>query len=238
MPSTKQTILCTGPVEKGEMNFSLLGDVEIDVVPFTAISTQISESVRQQIQATFGQNKTVVFTSSNAVKSVANYLQDQRPDWTIFCIGNTTYKLARKYFGEENIKQTASTAKALAEKIIPLIDCRELTFFCGNLRRNELPDTLRQKGITVTEIVVYYTSLIPVKVEKKYDAVLFFSPSAAESFFSQNSIPEKTTLFVMGKTTAESIKKYAANKIVTGHEPDKGKLIEQAIKFIRDEAGY
>ncbi len=237
MATTKQIILCTGPVEKAELNLSSNRDVDVDVIPFTAISTEISENVRQQIQATFGPNKIVVFTSSNAVKSVTNYLQDQKPDWTIFCIGNTTYKLARKYFGEEAIKKTASTAKALAEKILPHIDGNELTFFCGNLRRNELPDTLRQNGITVTEIVVYYTSLVPVKVDKNYDAILFFSPSAAESFFSKNSISDKTTLFVMGKTTEESIKKYAANKIVTGHEPDKSKLIEQAINYIKNDAG-
>ena len=85
---------------------------------------------------------------------------------------------------------------ALAEKIIPEINDREVIFFCGNLRRNDLPDALRQKGITVREITVYQTSLTPVTIEKEYDAVLFFSPSAAESFFSKNSLPAKTVLFV------------------------------------------
>jgi uroporphyrinogen-III synthase len=119
---------------------------------------------------------------------------------------------------------------------LPAINEKEVIFFCGNLRRNELPDALRTKGIEVKEVIVYKTSLVPVSINKRYDAVLFFSPSAAESFFSKNSVPRNTALFVMGETTAVSIKKYSTNPIITGDEPDKNKLISQAIKFVRDDA--
>ena len=81
------------------------------------------------------------------------------------------------------------------------------------------------------EITVYQTILSPVKLEKEYDAVLFFSPSAAASFFSKNSLPAKTVLFVIGNTTAESIRSHSANKIITADEPDKTKLISRAIRF-------
>ncbi len=235
MQSIKPTILCTGPVEESLLLSPEYKDADIDVIPFTTISTELPESTQRQIKEILTKKKVVIFTSSNAVRSVGSYMKEQPADWTIFCIGNTTFSLAKKYFGEENIKEVASTASKLAEKIIPIINEKEVVFFCGNLRRSELPDALLKKGIAVKEIIVYKTSLVPVSINKKYDAVLFFSPSAAESFFSRNSVPRNTALFVMGETTALSIKKYSTNKIITGDEPDKNKLISQAIRFVRDD---
>lgn len=158
------------------------------------------------------------------------------PNWKIFCIGNTTYDLAKKYFGDNQIRQTASTAGALAGKIIPEINEEDVIFFCGNLRRNDLPDALRQKGIIVREITVYQTSLNPVPLEREYDAVLFFSPSAAESFFRINRLPAKTVLFVLGNTTAVAIRKFSTNKIITGDGPDKNKLISKAVRFVNENS--
>ena len=235
MQLNKPVILCTGPVDEAVINAPEYKDADIDVIPFTTISMELPESTQRQIKDILTKKKVVIFTSSNAVISVGGYMKEKPVGWTIFCIGNTTYKLAKKYFGEENIKDTASTASKLAEKVIPVIKETEVIFFCGNLRRSELPDALRKKGIEVKEIIVYKTSLVPVSINKKYDAVIFFSPSAAESFFSRNSVPRNTALFVMGETTAVSIKKFSTNPVITGDEPDKNKLISQAIRFVRDD---
>jgi uroporphyrinogen-III synthase len=207
-------------------------DAIIDVVPFTKITYEISEGADEQLKELLNKKPVVVFTSNNAIKSITGYLGNSHPDWKIFCIGNTTYALAKKYFGKDQVEQTASTAAELAEKIIANVQEREVVFFCGNLRRNDLPDAVCQKGIIVREITVYQTTLSPITVNKVYDAILFFSPSAAESFFSVNSLPEKTVVFVIGTTTAESIRKYAANKIIIADEPDKNKLISKAIRFL------
>ncbi len=236
MLSIKPTILCTGPVEETAFSMPEYKETDIDIIPFTRISTELPEATEKRVKEILATTAVVVFTSNNAVKSVAPCLGKSTPNWTIFCIGNTTYDLARKYFGDHHIKQTASTASTLAEKIIPEINDREVVFFCGNLRRNDLPDALRQKGITVREITVYQTSLTPVTLEKEYDAVLFFSPSAAESFFSKNSLPAKTVLFVLGNTTAVAIRKYSTNKIITGEEPDKNKLISIAARFVNENS--
>jgi len=236
MQSTKPTILCTGPVNESLLRLPAYNDVDIDVIPFTAITTNLTESVQQQIKETLKQTAVVVFTSSNAIKAVASYLEEQQPDWTIFCIGITTYELAKEYFGADKLRQTAENATLLADKVIANIATKEVTFFCGNLRRNELPDTLILNGIRVKEIVVYNTSLVPVGIEKKYDAVLFFSPSAAESFFTNNKLSGETTLFVMGNTTAAAIKKYADNKIIIGDEPSRNNLVNKAIRFVLENS--
>ena len=236
MQSVKPTILCTGPIDESASKMPEFEDATIDVIPFTKIKYELSETDEKQLKTLLKEKTVVVFTSNNAVKSIAEYLENSQPDWKIFCIGNTTYTLARKYFGGDRITQTASTAAELAEKIIANVQEREVIFFCGNLRRNDLPDAVRQKGIAVREITVYQTTLSPIAVEKEYDAVLFFSPSAAESFFINNSLPIKTVLFVIGNTTAESIRKYSTNRIITADEPDKNKLIRKAIHFFTANA--
>jgi len=232
----KPSILCTGPVEKSLHGLPELEDAEIDIVPFTTITDDLTETTIDQIKNALTKKAAVVFTSSNAIRSIIRYLENKKPEWTIFCIGNTTYELAKKYFGAENIRQTAPNAKDLAEKVIAEMNGKEkeVIFFCGNLRRNDLPDALRQRNIEVEEIVVYQTSLSPMKVKKEYDAILFFSPSAANSFFSLNKVTAQTVLFVMGNATAVAIKKHAANTIITGEEPDKYKLISKAIRFLKE----
>lgn len=234
MPSNKPSILCTGPVDQPTLQMAERNDVDIDVIPYTEIKLYPPETIRPQIESILQQKAVVVFTSSNAIKPVAQSLDGVMPAWTIYCIGYSTYELAKQYFGEENIKGTAGNAATLAEKIIAGGNTSDVIFFCGNLRRNDLPAALVQQNINVKEITVYHTSLVPKPVEKDYDAILFFSPSAAESFFIVNDLSPKTVLFVMGHTTSVEIKKFAANKIIKGDEPIKHKLVMKAVEFVKN----
>ena len=143
----------------------------------------------------------------NAVEAVAAHLNDYIPDWKIYCIGNTTKKLVQEYFGEDLIAETASDATELAEKIIEDNITDEVIFFCGDKRRDELPSILNEHNINVNEIEVYQTNIIQHTIEKNYDGILFFSPSAVQSFFSTNKLNDKTILFAIGNTTSSAIKK-------------------------------
>ncbi len=144
MQLSKPTILCTGHVEESVV--SVAGDTTnavIDIVPFINISTALTETTEFQIKEALKKKLVVVFTSNNAVKTVARYIQ-QPPDWTIFCISNTTRKLVKQYFGEDKIKYTADEGAVLAKEITSVPGLAEVTFFCGNLRRNEIPDALKK----------------------------------------------------------------------------------------------
>ncbi|MFC0774785.1 uroporphyrinogen-III synthase [Terrimonas alba] len=236
MPSIKPSILCTGPVDQSATQMAESNDVDIDVIPFTEIKSYPPQTIQPQIQSILQQKAVVVFTSGNAIKPVVQLLDGFIPAWTIYCIGYSTYELAKQYFGEENIKGTAGNAATLAAKIIAGRNTNEVIFFCGNLRRNDLPAALVQQNIAVKEITVYHTTLVPKPIEKDYDAILFFSPSAAESFFIANDLPPKTVLFVMGHTTAVEIKKFSANKIIRSDEPIKNKLVMKAVEFVKNNS--
>jgi uroporphyrinogen-III synthase len=235
MQTFEATILCTGPVDDSILQSPEFAGSKIDVIPLTSISYEIPPHTQAQITGLLHEKATVIFTSNNAVRSVAQYLSSKIPDWTIYCIGNTTYQLSAQYFGKDKIAATGSTASKLAAHILPVINDERIVFFCGNLRRHELPEALRQKRIIVEEIIVYHTAITPVTISEHYDAILYFSPSAATSFFRQNTLPEHTVLFVMGKTTEDTIRQFSKNEVVTAREPDKKELIKSAIRHILDK---
>jgi uroporphyrinogen-III synthase len=224
-------ILCTRPLSQGIIDVANSKGLSTDVLSFIETAAIETVEVQQEIEHTFLLKTTVVFTSMNAVDAVAAYLTDEQPDWQVYCIGFTTQQLVKKYFGAQVIVGVAENAAALAEKIIEDAATDEVVFFCGNQRRDEMSTLLAQAGITVTEVVVYETIAVPHVVKKDYDAILFFSPSAVDSFFSVNKIKRETLFFTIGTTTAETIQQYNNGKIIVAAQPGKEALMQQAIDF-------
>jgi uroporphyrinogen-III synthase len=189
----------------------------------------------------------------NAVSAVADWLrsphagedrgQDLRPGgpfgetgiapWDIYSIGAATAKLVGTYFGKERIVGTAESASALADRILADTigkgQSKEVFFFCGDLRRDELPEKLRQASIKVNELTVYETLPVHRLVDIDYDGIVFFSPSAVHSFFATNTVRAATVIFAIGQTTAETIRGYSPNELVISKTADKESLIRQVI---------
>lgn len=231
MPENKITILSTGVLpgylaEEAEAN-----NIHTDIISFIKTEAIQSIEVQQEIEQALLQTTIVVFTSRNAIEAVAVELEDQEPEWIIYCVGNKTKELAAEYFGEEKIYGSADSAEELAELIIEEDITDEIIFFCGDQRRDELPDLLRDHDIDVNEIVVYQTIIIPQKITTHYDGILFYSPSGVEGFFSVNKIDKKTILFAIGNTTSNAIKKYSDNKIIISKSPDKEQMIREMVNY-------
>ena len=231
MQQNKIFILSTRPIDAPLINEAKHQNIEIDILSFIETVPIRSIEVQQEIENALLKSSAVVFTSMNAVEAVANELDGHQPDWRIYSIGNTTKQLVKKYFGEKAIAGTAESAAELAELIVEEDNSDDIFFFCGEQRRDELPDILRSNDIDVNEIVVYQTIQVKHKIEKTYHGILFFSPSAVQSFFSNNKISDKTILFAIGNTTATEIKKYTNNKIITGDEPSKENLVMEMIRY-------
>ena len=90
---------------------------------------------------------------------------------------------------------------------------------------------LRQRGIDVNEIIVYQTINLPHKIEQEYHGILFFSPSAVQSFFQKNKLSDTTILFAIGNTTANEIKKFTNNKIIISDSPGKENLVGKMVEY-------
>jgi len=207
--------------------------IVIDTLDFIALEMVIDAEIGARIKALGDLRLTVVFTSVNAVDAVKNWLTAV-PDWRIFCIGGATRRAVADYFGEAAISGTAESAAALAEEMtrenhrgakrVGEGD-REIFFFCGDQRREELPVRLRAEGFKVNEWIVYRTILTPRKTERIYAGIAFFSPSAVESYFSRNTVGSNVTLFAIGRTTAAAIQARCSNQVIIGDRAEKGALV-------------
>lgn len=228
-------ILCTRPVDESLIETARDKGIDIDVLSFIETEPIENVEVQQEVEAALLLSATVVFTSMNAVEAVAEFLFDEQPDWKIYCIGNTTRDLVIKYFGEASLESTADNAIELAEIIIEESNTNEVIFFCGDQRRQELPNKLRENDIDVNEIMVYQTIRVPHKIQNDYKGILFFSPSAVESFFSANKIQSTIILFAIGTTTAKEILKYCNNKIMIADSPGKDELVSQMMLYFTGE---
>lgn len=228
MANRKTFILSTRPVGEAAGIKALQHDIIIDETSFINTAESVDASKIKKIKKLALQKIAVVFTSMNAVEAVGKIVSET--NWKIFCIGNSTRKLVIDHFGEKKISCTADDASQLAKRIIADSSVKFIVFFCGDRRREELPQMLKENKIDVEEIAVYKTIETPKKVSKEYDAVLFFSPSAVESFFSKNKISKRTQIFAIGSTTAHAAKSFSSNPIIIAEKPGKENLVNLAIQ--------
>lgn len=227
-------ILCTRPltprlISKGEKK-----GFRIDVVPFIRTEPLHSDELKTAIQDFSARRGTAIFTSMNAAEIIIKELNGAKPEWTIFCVGNTTHDTLTKYFGKDAIAGVATNAYNLAHAIIKAGNVQQAIFFCGDQRRDELPVILAGHQIKVEEVIVYKTTAVLNNITENYEGILFFSPSAVGSFFSNNTIDQHTVLFAIGDTTAAAIKKHSANTVVISEGPSKENLVMTMIAFYEE----
>lgn len=179
-----------------------------------------------------------VFTSGNAVNALKKYLNQYvnhlPQQWTIFCLSGKTGELLaedEELFGI--IKATASNAAELAARIIES-GAKEVVFFCGDKRREELPTILQNAGVQVHEAVVYETEETPFVATSDVEAVLFFSPSAVQSFFAANQLKENVICFAIGQTTADSIADFTNNRIVVSESPSQAMMLSSVQAYFQN----
>src|SRR5689334_11010365 len=101
--ANKISILSTRPLETALLDAAKAKDIQIDIVSFIDTTAIETTGIQDEIGKIIKQPASVVFTSMNALNSVAAHINGQTPEWTIFCIGNTTRQLAARYFGEQSI---------------------------------------------------------------------------------------------------------------------------------------
>jgi uroporphyrinogen-III synthase len=174
----------------------------------------------------------LLFTSKNAVLSV---LQNEKiallKQKNCICVGEKTKELLVK-----NGFKVLDFAH-YADDLVPIISEKyshfSLSFFCGNLRRDVLPDFFKKNRIKFEEIQVYGNKLTPYKITEPMDAILFFSPSGVMSYLKENKL-ENQLCFCIGKTTAEALQPYT-DKIILSKKPTISSVLEEVVGFYKVE---
>jgi len=223
----KSRILSTRPLSASLAAEAKASGIAIDEISFIETQPIRSQETQQAIEKAYRQQTTVVFTSMSGAEAAWLPLP-RKPDWKIYCLDHATKQEVIKRFGHR-IEGTADSAEELAA-LIASGKAEEVTFFCGDRRREALPMILKKNNIKVNEVIVYKTVPQYHTVEKTYRGILFFSPSAAESFFKTNTPSAETILFAIGHTTAAAIAEQSRNQTIIGKSPSKEALVREAIK--------
>lgn len=94
----------------------------------------------------------------------------------------------------------------MANHLVDFIEGSEATYFCSDIRMDDLPTILGESNIKVKEIEAYSTKLEAPKLEKSIEGVMFYSPSTIQSFLQKNT-PD-CVAYCIGESTAKEAKKY------------------------------
>jgi len=167
----------------------------------------------------------VIITSRNAVEALSDSVDTAALNFkNIYCVGRRTKKLIESRIGK--VAHVSANAKALAEHLVEFMEGTDVTYFCSNIRLDELPNILAENNIQLNEVIAYETKHAAVKVPDSVKRVLFFSPSGVESFLSKNNA-DKLVAFCIGETTATEARKQFKNVRVA-----KIPTVESVIKLV------
>ncbi len=171
------------------------------------------------------QEANYIISSSNAVKSIENlHLKGN-----FLVIGNSTSAKLKALHC--NVTNAFQNAKKLGI-FLQTYPTQTFYFLCGNLHRNELFHLTEKTSHQIIKIIVYQTKLIPKTIHENFEAILFFSPSAVQSFFKNNKISNETLIFAIGKTTANEIKKVGNFSVFYPEIPSEKAVLELVKKVL------
>ena len=200
-----------------------LFDANIHLIEEDFIETKIKNFELSKV------NDNLIFTSQNAVQSVLQHPKcDELKSKNVFSVGMKTKDLLTE--NGFNVIAYTGYAADLAEIISLIYGKESYTFFSGNLRRDVLPNTLKENEITYNEIEVYETNITSKKIKEKIDGILFFSPSGVESYFKLNTIKEEMC-FCIGETTAETLENKKVKNIIIADKPTVENVIDKVIEY-------
>ena len=168
----------------------------------------------------------VVITSKNGVEAiVTNCPKEELQFKNIYCVGRRTKRLIENKIGP--VKHSEKNAKALAEYLVDYIEGADVTYFCSNLRLDDLPKILTENNINVNEVEAYQTKYDAEKIDTNTDGALFYSPSTVQSFVSQNKA--EGIAFCIGESTAKEARLHFKNVKVA-----KVPTVESVIELVNE----
>lgn len=189
-------------------------NLKIDFIPFIQVEpVPVKEFRKQKIEIL---NYTaIIFTSRNAVDHFFHICAELKiempPDMKYFCISEQTSNYLQKYIviRKRKIFTGLKTAQDLIE-ILKKHKNEKYLFPCSDIRKNEIPDFLKNNGYEFSEAVIYHTVASDLSHLKDvfYDILAFFSPSGINSLmvnfpdFKQNN----TRIAAFGPTTAKAVR--------------------------------
>ena len=148
--------------------------------------------------------KNVIITSKNAVEAlITNIPAEELQFKNIYCVGRRTKRMVEQKIGK--VTHSEKNAKKLAEYLVEYLEGTEVTYFCSDLRLDDLPNILAENNINVNEIEAYSTKFASEKIDDNVEGIMFYSPSTVKSYLLENQADK--IAFCIGESTAAEAKK-------------------------------
>lgn len=235
MPVYKYRILSTKEIDAALLQTAAASDIEIVTQAFISISFVQTQALRDKVNDLLGQRIIAVFTSANAVNAVAALGNTARANWELYCLPGATIEAVQQHFPNSTIAGTAVSSAALA-LILLQREAPAVVFFCGSIRRDELPVTMKAHQVPLEEVVVYETTELKGTANGAFDGVLFYSPSGIKSYFTHNTPAPGTVCFAIGDTTASVLREYTNNTIIASKAATATALVDTAIHYFNNQS--
>jgi uroporphyrinogen-III synthase len=211
-------IVSTKKLQPNQKQFLLNADFRLIEADFIQI-----KPLKINIQSYY---EYLIFTSQNAVLSVlGNENYPVLKSKVSFCVGIKTKQLLEA--NGFQVEQSFDYAEELVDYLLKQHSDKKFTFFSGNLRRDTIPNAFQKNNIIFEEIQVYQTHLTPHKMNNQVDGILFFSPSAVQSYVMENTITNEIC-FCIGTTTAAEL---TTNNKIIANQPTVENVIIQCINY-------
>ena len=160
----------------------------------------------------------IIISSQNALPELKKHFSQQSlqaEQFRFFCVGKTTAQRVSETFIPPQF--VADTAQKLAHHVVQQPHTK-YSYVCSENRLDALPKMLIDHGIRCREVHAYRTVLNPQRMTIAPDAILFFSPSGVQSFFSLNQT-NRAVAFCIGSTTATEAQRRTKIKVISCQEP-------------------
>lgn len=174
---------------------------EVVNLPMIEVTREIDPERLAEVLAELGGYDWIVFTSANGVRFFFDELRRGFDDirvlglMRIAVVGESTAAAVRDLWLKVEVQPKKATAEALADELVATnsLDSAKVLVITGNLNRDTLVTKLEAARAIVDQLPVYRTvetDLTTDPVARDFrargaDAVLFASPSAAQSFLDQ-----------------------------------------------------
>lgn len=188
--------------------------VKVDFRPFIEVQpVDVKEFRKQKIEIL--DHSAIIFTSRNAVDHFFRICKEMKiempADMKYFCVSEQTANYLQKYIVIR--KRKIFTGFRTADDLIEILKKHKnekYLFPCSNIRKNDIPDFLKENDYNYTEAVIYRTVAADLSdlAHVNYDIIAFYSPSGINSLFvnfpdfKQNA----TRIAAFGPTTSQAVR--------------------------------
>lgn len=225
---------------------------EVLELPLIAVSREIDKEILHDVLSELGGYDWIIFTSANGVRFFFEEFRRIYDDiralglLRIAVVGEATAAAVRDLWLKVECQPKKATGEALAEELIASnsLDSAKVLVITGNLNRDTVVTKLEEARAIVDCLQVYKTEETDLRADpvardfrsRGADAIVFASPSAAQSFLDQAPAlklepkAKRPLSGSIGPTTTAAMKELKLPVDFEAAEPSLDSLVAELLK--------